>query len=595
MFKNIQYIYKQVYKYNKNLIGLQVIEIICRVIAPFLAMLLPAYVIYLLEEEKSIEIVIFSIIGSFIVYGIFSAGKDFLQQSSKFRYVEFRISTLVPAFFEKCVSLDYDQFEEESVRKKIANSYSAVMESNTGTEGIIHAITSLFENMLGIILYTIIVANIHPWLILLFIVTSGLQFVVYQSVSKFMEKSWTLSAEYSVTKQYLNGQSNNVVAGKDVRLFALSNWLSKKYKISVLESEKLEKKTRYRYFANDVFGLSMQLLRDIVCYIYLFQMFLNGMSASTFVVMIGAITGFSVLFTGLANAVLKIVYSNLYVKIFREFLDIKNAKSKDKQVPEVESGFKIQFVHVSFVYPNAKEGVLNDVSFTIEPNEQVALVGINGAGKSTLIKLLCGFYKPTSGTIYINDEDITTLDIHSLQNNISAIFQDAFIPHFTILENILCEEHKTFDKEQVRQALKEAGILEKILSLEKQEFTYIGTEMDEDGVDLSGGERQKLSFARAIYRTSKLLLLDEPTAALDAIAEQALYEQYGTISTGRTSIFISHRLASTRFCDKILLMNHGIIEEQGTHNDLLELKGSYYEMYEAQRKNYIEEVGGVTV
>lgn len=590
MFKNIQYIYKQIYNFNKNLIVLQIIEIVCRVIAPFCAMLLPAFVIYLLEEGKSIEVVIASIVGSFIVYGIFSAGKDFLQQSSKFRYIEFRISTLVPEFFGKCISLDYDQFEEEDVRKKIANSYNAVMESNAGTEGMIHAITAIFENALGILLYMVIVANIHPWLILLFVVTSGLQFGVYQVVSIYMMKAWERKSEYSVTKQYMNGQANNVVAGKDIRLFQLAEWLSKKYKFSILGAEKIERKTRYRYFANDIFGLGMQLIRDIVCYVYLFQMFQDGMAASTFVVMIGAIAGFSIWFTGLANAILEMIGCNLYVKVFREFLDIPNARTNTEQIPSCKSGYKIQLEHVSFVYPNAKEAVLKDINFTIEPNEKIALVGMNGAGKSTLIKLLCGFYKPTSGTIYINDVDITTIDTSSLQKNISAIFQDTFIPHFTILENVLCEEGKTFDKEQVYQALKEAGILEKIQSLEKQEHTYIGTEMDEAGIDLSGGERQKLSFARAIYRPAHLLLLDEPTAALDPMAEKNLYEQYGTISTGRTSIFISHRLASTRFCDKILLMNDGIIGEQGTHEELVELKGCYYEMYEAQRRNYVREM-----
>lgn len=591
MFKNYIYVYKRLLGYNKKLFFQQIAEILLRVIAPFMAMVLPAFIVHLLELEKSTKEIIISIIAVFIIYGLISSLKDWLVQSDRLRYIEFRMAVLVPAFFKKCISIDYDLYENEETQKTATNAYYSVMEGERGGEGMIHAFTSFSENLLGIILYTIFVAAINPWLIILFFVSSYLQYVVYGLVNKRMHKSWEKRSKFRVTQKYLNGQAYNTSAGKDIRLFSLSDWITGKYKQSIDCEGKIEKKVRYMYFGNDVFGLSMQLLRDVFCYYYLFKMFRNGMSAATFIVLIGAVVGFSVWFTGLSNAINGMQNSSFSVSMYRKFLDFKNRERAEVVLPETNEGFEVKFDHVAFAYPGAEEHVLKDISFSILPNERVALVGINGAGKSTLIKLLCGFYQPTSGTIYINGTDITKLNIENYQQKISAIFQDAFLPHFTLLENVTCKDFDENDIEKIQPALEKAGFLDRVKSLKNKEKTFLGKEMSEEGVNLSGGELQKLIFARAIYRNSNLLLLDEPTAALDAIAEQEMYEHYSDVAKSRTSIFISHRLASTKFCDKILLLNNGVIEEKGTHEQLLEQNGVYAKMYEAQRQNYKK--GGV--
>jgi len=591
MFKNYIYVYKKLFQYNKKLIFQQIAEILLRVIAPFMAMILPAFIVYLLEQEKSTNQIIICIISAFIIYGLISSLKDGLVQSDRLRYIEFRIAVLLPEFFKKCISIDYNLYENEETQKTATNAYYSVMEGERGGEGMIHALTSFLENLLGIILYTIFVAAINPWLIILFFVSSYLQYVVYGFVNKRMRKSWEKRSEFRVTQKYLNGQAYNTTAGKDIRLFSLSDWISGKYKQSIDCEGKIEKKVRYMYFGNDLFGLAMQLLRDAFCYYYLFKMFRNGMSAATFIVLIGAVVGFSVWFTGITNAIGGMQSSSFSVSMFRKFLDIKNKVRAQVVLPETNEGFEVEFDHVAFCYQGAEEYVLKDISFSISSNEKVALLGINGAGKSTLIKLICGFYKPTSGSIYINGTDITKLNVEKYQQKISAIFQDAFLPHFTLLENVTCKDFDENDIEKIQPSLEKAGFLDRIKSLKYKERTYLGNEMSEEGVNLSGGELQKLNFARAIHRNSNLLLLDEPTAALDAIAEQEMYEHYADVAKSRTSIFISHRLASTKFCNKILLLNNGVIEEKGTHEQLLEKNGVYASMYEAQRQNYKK--GGV--
>ena len=219
----------------------------------------------------------------------------------------------------------------------------------------------------------------------------------------------------------------------------------------------------------------------------------------------------------------------------------------------------------------------------------MALVGINGAGKSTIVKLLCGFYMPDEGHIYINGTDLATMDLDAWYRSLAAVFQDAFTYSFSIADNVTCSMGEDYDAEKCRETLKDAGLWEKMQKLPQKEKTFIGKEVSEDGIHLSGGETQKLMLARALYKGCALLLLDEPTAALDAIAENEMYEKYNEMLTGKTALFISHRLASTRFCDHILFLENGKITEEGTHEELMQKNGGYAEMFLVQSRYYKEE------
>ncbi len=588
MLSNIKYLYKKISKYSKKLILLQTFEIITSVLSPFVAMMLPAFIIFMVESSYSIEKIIPLIILAFILYAVVACAKDYLVQSANFRYVEFRMRVLIPVFFKKCTSLDYNLFENEEVQKSATQGYSAVMESNNGADDLIKSTTAFFLNLFGILLYTVFVATIHPLLILVFFGSSIIQYVVYSIVIKYVGKQWDKKGSSMQTQRYLNTRSYDPVSGKDIRIFSLSGWIFDKYKRAVEETCKYEKKNRFAFFFSDQVGNVMQITRDIFCYGYLFALLASGLTAAEFVVLIGAVAGFSTWFTGLANSIVFSQQSSMIFSMYRKFLKIENVKTEGKVIEKSENGYNITFENVSFRYPNAEKDVLKDVNFTVNSNEKIALVGINGAGKTTLIKLLCGFYTPTSGRILIDGLDITTLEKEKYLEKISAVFQDSFLPHVTVEENVTCQVFEN-DKEKVVTALKQGGIFDKIFSLPQKEKNYIGKEMSKNGVEFSGGERQKLSFARAMFKRGNLLILDEPTAALDAIAEQEMYEQYAKFSQNNTSIFISHRLASTRFCDKIFLLDGGIIAEKGSHQELLAAKKGYYQMFEAQRKHYVEE------
>ena len=248
----------------------------------------------------------------------------------------------------------------------------------------------------------------------------------------------------------------------------------------------------------------------------------------------------------------------------------------------------ITFEHVSFSYPGQSRRILDDISFTLSPGRKLALVGVNGAGKSTIVKLILGFYTPTEGTIYINGIPTDALDIDDLYTHITGIFQDSGMLSYTIAENVSMQDISQTDTEKVRACLQRAGLWEMIAALPHQELTYIGKDIHADGMQLSGGQKQKLFMARALYRDFGCLLLDEPTAALDALAEKELYESYHHLLQDTSSLFISHRLSSTKFCDEILVLDHGRIAEQGSHEELLKKQGIYAAMFQVQSKYYEE-------
>ena len=597
-FSNLIYIYKKIWKYDKKIIGYSVLEVIFAVITGFGAILLPAIIIKMLEKKIELYNMIWQIIFIFCMYGVISGISTYLATRNTFQYVEFRAGYLMQLEFRKVMSIDYDNYEKEKTQQLIENGTMAIQGNNIGIEGILHKSVLIAIEIIGLVLYSLLLSEVNIFIILLLLSISVIQFISFKIANKYEMKNKEKKAELEVTKSYLDRQTNEVSAGKDIRIYQLQHWLTSKYKKANEKYQSLVAKERIRYFANDLIGLVLQLFRDIICYGYLILLLKNGqLLVSDFVLYIGLVTSFAAYFNEITTNITEIERCQKMTDYFREILDIKNRNhyGDGKKLDSDEATFEIEFSHVTFSYQscNDKEEkkVLDDVSFTMKKGEKIALVGINGAGKTTIVKLICGFYKPTSGNIYINGININDLDIDDYYSYLAVVFQDAFTFSFTIAENVTCEIEDKYNKEKCINALKKSGLWEKVEKLPKQENTYLNKDIEEDGIQLSGGELQKLMLARALYKDCKLLLLDEPTAALDAIAENKMYEKYEEVISGKTALFISHRLASTRFCNKILFLENGKITEEGTHDELMTLDREYAHMFNVQSQYYKE--GGI--
>jgi len=311
------------------------------------------------------------------------------------------------------------------------------------------------------------------------------------------------------------------------------------------------------------------------------------MNAADFILYFGMIAGLTVWFDGIADNLYQFDKINVAFNEMREHIDFENKSNTKPGIAIPEETFSIEFKDVSYKFIDAEDEFIRNLNLTIRKGEKLAIVGLNGAGKTTLIKLLCGLYRPAGGTILINGHHIDEYNIEDLYSLFSTVFQDITILPLTIKQNIACSLEGA-DSERLSEALRLSGFGDVADKMTAGIDTYLIKGIHENAVDLSGGEIQKLALARALYKNGKFLILDEPTAALDPIAESDIYRKYNEISGDKTSVFISHRLASTQFCDRIIFLEDGKITEEGTHDELLMKKGKYFELFEIQSRYYKE-------
>ncbi|MCD8325387.1 MAG: ABC transporter ATP-binding protein/permease [Lachnospiraceae bacterium] len=445
--------------------------------------------------------------------------------------------------------------------------------------------------MLGFIIYLAMLSNLHPMLLCLVTVTAVVGYFVNQKVESW---SYEHREEESAPLQRLS-YANRVATGrqfaKDIRIFGLQDWIEEVWKKGYgLFRAFLVKREKHRLriiFAD----MLLSLLRNGAAYAYLIWLTLSrGLSVSEFLLYFNAVSGYTEWVKLLLDQFGTLYTQSLELSVVREFLEWPEPFLFEEGKPlegERRGSYELCLEHVSYRYPEAEKDTIHDIDLTIRAGEKLAVVGVNGAGKTTLVRLLCGFLDPTKGRVLLNGEDIRQYDRRQYYALFSTVFQEFSVMDATIKQNV-AQRVEGVDEKRVEQCLEMAGLDQKVSSLPRGLDTQIGRSIYEDGVELSGGEIQRLMLARALYKDGPVLVLDEPTAALDPIAENEIYLKYSQMTEGCTSVFISHRLASTRFCDRIIFMDGGRICEEGTHESLLEAQGEYAKLFEVQSQYYTE-------
>ena len=339
----------------------------------------------------------------------------------------------------------------------------------------------------------------------------------------------------------------------------------------------------------DITEAVLTMARNGIAYVYLIRMALNdGLRVSEFLLYFTAVTTFTEWVMGILREMSTLQKESLDISRIREFLDYPEPFKFEngEEIPKA-AGYELKLENASFRYPGADADTIHEINLTVHPGEKLAIVGLNGAGKTTLVKLLCGLLDPTQGAVLLNGRDIREFDRRKYYALFSAVFQEFSVLDVTIAEQI-AQSRDNIDYKRIDDCVEKAGLTSMIEKLPEGLQTHMGREVYLDGVLFSGGQMQRLMLARALYKNGPILLLDEPTAALDPIAENDIYMKYNDMTAGKTSVFISHRLASTRFCDRIIFIADGNIAEEGTHESLLALGGAYAKLFEVQSRYYQE-------
>lgn len=331
-------------------------------------------------------------------------------------------------------------------------------------------------------------------------------------------------------------------------------------------------------------------LLAVFCYAYvglrtLSDAFGRRLSLGDLTMYVSAAIQFTATVVSLGQSAIRMIQVLSFLEPYMEFMSLEEETACGGREPFAGPVETLEFSHVTFTYPKAERPVLTDVSFQIRRGEKISIVGLNGAGKSTLVKLICRMYRADSGEIRVNGRNIADYEYLSYMKTIAAVFQDYRLFDFTIAENISCQE--TADAEELNRLIDEVGMRDKIDELPRGVYSRFGKEYDEEGVELSGGQDQKIAIARALYKESSLVILDEPASALDPIAEAEIYEKFNGLVEDRTALYISHRMSSSVFCDRILVLDGGRVADFDTHEHLMQKKNSlYYKLFHSQAENY---------
>lgn len=554
-----------------------------------LNVILPMFLVNELTGEKQMErlvlfasLIVVNNVGMTLLDNILNRFCSVLQTKSS--------NEMMKLMSEKVMNLEYSYLENPKYLDLKERAIFAI--NNQGA--ISQMTTMIFQTLSQALTMTgllAILATLGPVLIVALIVGTLLMLWIYSGVSRLqmnvMQEIIPINRRYG----YYMNLSTEKDAQKDIRLYNMSDMITGR--ILQFSNDTCDMFEKMQIKTGKALGQMGAVSEGIAAFSYAYVGFRTLSDFFGPKLSLGALTMYVSATINVSNMVLSLGESVIGMLQFLGFLDpymeFMSLAEETKQVGgmtfdgEVET---IEFRNVTFTYPNAEQPVLRNISFSIKKGEKISIVGLNGAGKSTLVKLICRMYKADSGEILVNGKNIYEYDYLSYMNTISAVFQDYRLFNFTIAENISCQAQNA-DNERIAHLVEEVGLAEKVAELPQGIFSRFGKDYDQEGIELSGGQGQKIAIARALYKNASMVILDEPASALDPIAEAEIYEKFNGLVEDKTAIYISHRMSSSVFCDKILIIDGGTVADYDTHENLMKKTESlYYKLFQSQAENY---------
>ncbi|WFR55462.1 ABC transporter ATP-binding protein [Anaerocolumna sp. AGMB13025] len=586
---NLYYIVKHIYQWKKSIFLSIGLNSVFYAISPFIWIYVPKLLIDELLGRQRPARILTILCCAFALAALTGFLTEYLQGNYRMKMNEIRYN-FIRMLSDKTMSMDYPYTEDPGTLNDINTALKTIQSPLKGIGLVILKLFSLPGSLIGFFAFSAIIFNLNPFILGVLVVTIILSFFAMLQAEKFERSQRKAQSEEERKNYYCSSVLSDFQYGKDIRVYGLKSLLLPKKQAAGDKLLWIINEVQNRILQSTVIEAFLMFIREIVIYGYLiYRVLFTSMAIGDFVMYSLAMNSFVTWMDTVLKDLSAIGIQSLYVSDFREFLRKEEPEEVFNPIgiPDHEQ-YELEFEKVSFKYPGSEKYIFKDFSLCMKGGQKLALVGINGAGKTTLVKLLTGLYRPVSGRILLNGIDIKEFDREAYNKLFSVVFQDIHIFGFNIQENITFSDEDA-EENVLMDIINKAGLKEKIGTLDQGLKTNMLKILDENGVEFSGGENQKLALARALYKSGKIIVMDEPTAALDALAEYNLYQSFDELVKQRTAIYISHRLSSTRFCDVIAFIENGELKEYGTHEELMELGKSYAKMFEVQAVYYKEE------
>lgn len=589
IFGDLRFYCRECFDFRKAGFILSLLLVPAGIIKSLASIYIPKIVIDSLEAFKGERAFLLSILTVTAIIAVSSIVELLARNTMEHSMNSFVLIRLNRLWIEKVSTMDYGVFTSET-GKQAASKARMMLEGTTrwGIGTYIPRLLALLTGFIGFLIYGALLVYVHPLVLAALLVTYGINLAVTLRAEKKKQLLRDDAARAERKMNYFAYNTRGLSIAKDIRVYSMREWISQLATAARLDRKEVDDRVQGHQSAAVMANGIIVLLRDGIVYAVLIYLALKDrLTVGDFALYAAAVNGLGEWLSQITKSVGEFREADNDVADFRRFLDLPDGNAGSGMIQNHAAAPQIRLENVSFSY-DGENNVLENVSLTVEPGEKLAVVGSNGAGKTTLIRLICGLLHPTAGRIFIDGVPLEQLGQEEYAAAVSAVFQESALLPVSIKRNIAMNDG-AIDEEKLARVVALAGLDEKISSLKNGIETPLVKHISENGTELSGGEVQKLLLARAIYKDAPILILDEPTAAMDPLAEQNVYLKYSELAENRTSFFISHRLSSTRFCDRIILIDGGGIREAGTHGELMAKGGMYHDMFTVQSRYYREE------
>ncbi|HFI0464198.1 TPA: ATP-binding cassette domain-containing protein [Streptococcus suis] len=585
-FKTIHFLWQTLIEYEPIFFMWYLLDILFTACIPLILLYLSTYILDLLMKGTSVAVFVKELSVRMLIILFLKVIAALTTSKLEEHGEKYRVSFSQKIYVQR-VSMDYPLLLDAKAQKLYTESMEVIDHGQAALNMTLNSSRALMGALIAVTLYTHLLMSLDRIFILLIISLSIILILIKIKQQRLAMNLQSEKFENASKNRYLNVIMSNQQVAKDFRLYSMSEWFKSLQNSLVDQYKLIVKPEKYvSQFEGLIILIFLTGMSAIAYHKSVEGIMMGTIENTKFFVYLSLVMLVTTTLTNFISRSADLIINFDQVTVLHDYLSQKNIFNHGIGQPVPKEDFSIHFEDVCYYYPNEDKPVINHLNLTIHPQEKLAIVGDNGAGKTTLIKLLLGLLQPTSGQIYINSSPISDFNIHDYYDFFAPVFQDDHLFTETIKETII--QGYAYDDAKYKKVLENSGMNSIIEKLPKGDKTTIIRQIDPEGVSLSGGQLQRLKLAKALYKDAPVLVLDEPTAALDPIAESEIYQKYLQFSKEKTSIFISHRLASTQFCDRIIYLKDGQILEEGTHSQLIKNRSAYYKMFELQAYYYRE-------